>query len=115
MILVGLAVVAGTNIYNEYSMSSNRDLMVTNIQSISANSNQFYNTPKGSGGGGKSYTNWELPSSFAKTASGTITATVRANRINLNARGYETGWDKKSKVRVTAIIYPNRTAITIRN
>ena len=118
VIVVGIAVVVGINLFNANSVSSNRDGVVSDLNNLGAMAQQFYKKPVSMGGGGNSFddTNgatdaWEIPAQLDTTANGTYTLTSGDQEITIVGLGTEIGDDGSNPIQHTATINP--TQITI--
>ena len=71
VIVVGIAVVVGINLFNASSIEANRDGVVSDLNNLGAMAVQFYKKPVSMGGGGRSFTTtngaaaaWDVPTIF---------------------------------------------------
>jgi Tfp pilus assembly protein PilE len=112
VIIVGIAVVVGINVFSASAASSNREAITADLTNLASMAQQFYRKPLALGGGGNSFTGWVIPTSFNKTANMSIAvvATVAAGTVSYVAVGNETGTNGTTPVSVTMAITP--TAIT---
>ncbi len=90
VIVVGIAVVVGINLFNASSIEANRDGVVSDLNNLGAMAVQFYKKPVSMGGGGRSFntTNgapagWTIPTTLQSTANGAYTATVAAKTVTI--------------------------------
>ena len=70
VIVVGIAVVVGINLFNANAVSSNRDGVVSDLNNLGAMAQQYYKKPASMGGGGNTFTGWTVPSQLDTTANG---------------------------------------------
>ncbi len=110
VIIVGIAVVVGINLFNASAISANRDAVISDLNNLGTMAQQYYKKPTSMAGGGNKFTGWTIPGQLDTTANGTYTATVSAQSITIVGTGTETGDDGSNKVKATATITP--TAIT---
>ena len=89
VIVVGIAVVVGINLFTANAVSSNRDGVVADLTNIAANAQQFYRKPTAMGGGGYTFTGFTIPAEVDTTPNGTYTATVAAQTVTLVGKGNE--------------------------
>ncbi len=116
VIIVGIAVVVGINLFSANSSSSNRDAIVTHLLTLGSNAQLYYRKPVPLGGGGITFTNWTIPAGLSSNANGTFTATVTATSVTLVGVGTQTGNDGSTNVKVTMVIGPYAvTSTTINN
>jgi len=99
-IVVLLMISTGVSLFNNYAVSSNRENLITTLHMIADMVEAHYNKPAELGGGGGSYVGWTLPTSFRRTDMGRFSANIKANRVNLVARGVEYGEDPSKVVRI---------------
>ena len=121
VIVVGIAVVVGINLFNANAVSSNRDGVVSDLNNFGAMAQQHYKKPLAMGGGGQTFTGagvnpaqpWALPTQLDTTANGSYTAglVIAAQQVTIVGRGTELGDDASTVIRHTAIVTP--TGITI--
>ena len=110
VIVVGIAVVVGINLFNANAVSSNRDGVVSDLNNLGAMSQQFYKKPTSMGGGGNTFTGWTLPAELDTTANGNYTVTVNAQSVTIQGYGTEKA-PNGSKINHTASVGPS--AITV--
>lgn len=108
VIIVGIAVVVGINVFTASSLEANKSALVADLQTIASMSQQYYRKPTAMGGGGNTFTGWTVPSALTRTAnmSADVVATVAAQTVSLKATGTEDGSDG-AKGTVTLYINPN--------
>ncbi len=119
VILVGIAIVVGMNLYDAQQVDLNRSLMIDRINQLAVMANAYYKTPAAQGGGDGSYRGWTPPKELIgrKTELGRIIIRIRAarDRVIINTRGTLTGDDGKRPVIVRGTITPDETSIKIIN
>ena len=116
VIIVGIAVVVGINVFTVSSANSNRDAVISDLTTLAAMSQQYYRKPTAMGGGGNTFTGWSVPTSLSSTANGSYAETVTASSITLVGTGNEIGNDGSDSVQVTMVVGPNQiTSTTINN
>ncbi len=115
VIVVGIAVVVGINLFNANAVSANRDGVVSDLNNLGVMAQQFYKKPASMGGGANTFTGWTVPSQLDTTANGTYTATVAAQTVTLVGIGTETGTDGSTKVKATATVTPTAITVAINN
>jgi hypothetical protein len=111
VIVVGIAVVVGINLFNANAVSSNRDGVVSDLNNLGAMAQQFYKKPTSMGGGGNTFTGFTLPLELDSTANGSYTAGFVVAAQQVTIVGYGTENNAGSKIQHTATVSP--TAITI--
>ena len=94
VIIVGIAVAAGIQMFGKSAVTANRDAVVHDCMTIASYAQQYYKKPAEMGGGGHAFTgltlaklNWP-----ASNANGSYTLTVvDADNITVAGTGVETG------------------------
>ena len=74
VIVVGIAVVVGINLFNANAEEANKDGIVSDTTNLGAMAQQYYKKPTSMGGGGNTFTSWVIPNSLDSTANGTYVA-----------------------------------------
>jgi hypothetical protein len=94
VVIVGIAVGVGIAIFGSTSVSSNRDAIVNDLQNLGANAYQFKIRPGTLGGGGGSYTGYQIPRSLRPNANATYSTSAVSNKsitfLATSAVGYGT-------------------------
>jgi hypothetical protein len=116
VIVVGIAVVVGINLFNANAVSSNRDGVVSDLNNLGAMAQQFYKKPVSMGGGGNTFTGFALPTELDSTANGSYTAgfVVAAQSVTIVGYGTENGTNG-SKIQHTATVSPTSIGIVKNN
>jgi hypothetical protein len=70
VIIVGIAVVVGINLFNANAEESAKDTIVSEGTNLGAMAQQFYKKPKALGGGGNSFANFKIPTKLDSTLAG---------------------------------------------
>lgn len=113
VIIVGVAIVVGINVFGANAISSARDGMVADLNNLGANAQQFYRKPSAMGGGSYSFTGWTIPPELDTTVFGIYTATVSAQSVTVVGVGFEK--DAGNFIQHTATITQNLTTIIKNN
>jgi hypothetical protein len=74
VIVVGIAVVVGINLFNASAEEANKDGIVSDCTNLGAMAQQYYKKPSSMGGGANSFVGWSIPSGLDSTANGTYVA-----------------------------------------
>ena len=115
VIVVGIAVVVGINLFNANATSANRDGVISDLNNLGAMGQQYYKKPTSMGGGGNTFTGWTIPTGLDSTANGTYTKTVAAQTLTLIGTGNEIGTDGTEKVKATATVTGNSITVAVDN
>ncbi|MFA7287558.1 MAG: hypothetical protein WC055_01630 [Melioribacteraceae bacterium] len=114
-IAVGLMIAVGINIYNEYSIETSRNEIVSQLQNLCVMAQMHFKKPSETGGGGGSFSGFILPKQFKKTDYGTFSANVKNNQIKFIGKGDDIGKNGKTQIRAVATIKANGFTIKINN
>ena len=115
VIVVGIAVVVGINLFNANAISANRDAVVSDLNNLGAMAQQYYKKPASMGGGANTFTNWTIPTGLDSTANGTYTISVAAQTVTIVGLGTEKGNDKTTAVKATATVTPTAITVAVNN
>ncbi len=105
IIVVGVAVVVGINLFSANAIEAKRNNVINDLIHLASDAQKYYKTPKSMGGGSQSFTGWEIPAKLKTNADGSFTATVTVDNVILIGVGNQvvTGNDSiKVKMTVTA-------------
>jgi hypothetical protein len=80
VIIVGIAVVVGINLFNANAEEAAKDGVVSDCTNLGAMAQQFYKKPLSMGGGGNTFTNFVVPANLVTTANGTYSAAPAAQQ-----------------------------------
>ena len=118
VIIVGIAVVVGINVFTASASSSNRDAITADLTNLAAMAQQYYRKPTALGGGGNSFDKFAIPATLQQTAnmSAVVTATAGTTTgISFTAKGTEDGTTAGSKTSVTVAVTPTGITTSINN
>jgi len=121
VIIVGIAVVVGINVFTASAIDANRNAIIADMTTIASMAQQHYRKPTAMGGGGNVFDNskggiaWVVPTQLDTTANGVYTATVGAQSITLVGVGMETGNDGAAGVKATMTVSPTAISTAINN
>jgi len=119
VIIVGIAVVVGINVFTSSAASSNRDSLVSSLATIGSMAEQFYRRPIALGGGGYSFAGFAIPTSLLQTANMSTNATIStagsATGISFTAVGTEIGNDGSTKTKVVLNVTPTGMMTSVTN
>ena len=115
VIIVGIAVVVGINVFSASSVQANRDAVVADMMTIGNMAFQHYKKPQMLGGGGNSFIGFEIPKQLrvsgsgtdAKTPNGNIKLTVVAGKVDIEGLGNENGTNGTSPIKYTLEVNPS--------
>ncbi|MBS3945031.1 MAG: hypothetical protein KGZ42_05995 [Melioribacter sp.] len=116
VIIVGIAVVVGINVFTASSTQANRDAVIADMTNLASLAHQYYRKPQQLGGGGNSFIGWTVPSQLVTTGNGTYAANPEAQQVTIVGTGNEKGNNGTSNVQATMVVGPNAiTSTTINN
>jgi hypothetical protein len=110
VIIVGIAVVVGINLFNANAEESTKDGIVSDCTNLGAMAQQFYKKPTSMGGGGNSFTGgtgWSIPGDgvpggLDSTAYGTYTRVNADQSVTITGTPHpENGYDWTVETTVT--------------
>lgn len=121
VIIVGIAVVVGINVFTASSVNANRDAVIADLTTLASMAQQYYRKPIAMGGGGQSFdastgsggAPWTIPAQLDTTANGIYTPTVGAQSVTLVGTGTEKNGG--SPVKVTMTVSPTAISTVINN
>jgi Tfp pilus assembly protein PilE len=118
VIIVGIAVVVGINVFTASAASSNRDAITADLTNLAAIAQQYYRKPTALGGGGNSFLGFVIPAALTTTANMSVAATatgLSATNCTLTATGTEKGTNGTSNVSVVVTVTPTGISTAISN
>ena len=117
IVVVLAAIVIGINLFNSNSVESNRDQIISNLVTLSADAQAYYKKQTQYGGGAGSYEGWTIPDYFSKYESGKIKVKIKqkGTKVVLIGTGIEKGKNGNRKVRIKATVTQSGTTIDITN
>ena len=104
VIVVGIAVVVGINLFNASAEEANKDGIVSDCTNLGAMAQQYYKKPASMGGGANEFTGWTIPAGLLATANGTYSAAPTATNVVITGTPLEYGWTIVTTVDATTII-----------
>ncbi|OGU73256.1 MAG: hypothetical protein A2V93_03040 [Ignavibacteria bacterium RBG_16_34_14] len=118
VIVVGIAVVVGINLFNANAVSSNRDGVVSDLNNLGAMAQQHYKKPGSMGGGSNTFNTggpigngWEIPSQLDTTANGNYSAALTAQSVTITGTGTEKN-DAGQNIQHQAVVSPTSITVT---
>ncbi len=122
VIIVGIAVVVGINVFTASAIEANRNAVMSDLTNLASMAQQHYRKPVAMAGGGNTFdgsgstpkgTKWSIPTQLVTTANGTYSATVKAQSVVLVGEGTEK--NGKSVVKVTMTVTPTSFSSKVDN
>jgi len=87
VIIVGIAVVVGINVFTASSINANRDAVISDLTTLAAMAQQYYRKPTAMGGGGNSFASFSIPSSLESTANGSYSIKTAGTKTSIAFTG----------------------------
>jgi Tfp pilus assembly protein PilE len=116
VIIVGIAVVVGINVFTASSSQANRDAVIADLTNLASLAQQYYRKPTALGGGGNAFTGWTIPGSIDTTGNGTYaTTTVSATQVVIVGTGNELGTNGTGNVQATMTVTASDISTAINN
>ncbi|MDR3610453.1 MAG: hypothetical protein P4L27_07825 [Ignavibacteriaceae bacterium] len=121
VIVVGIAVVAGINLFSASHDESIKDELVSQCMAIGANAQQFFIKPVAMGGGGNTFNTggignagYTIPASMTGTTNGTYAQTaISATSYTITATPRVVAGKTYSFATVTCVVSPTSMATTV--
>ena len=123
VIIVGIAVVVGINVFTASSLQANNNALIADLQTIGSMAQQWYRKPVAMGGGGNSFTtangatnDWAIPLSLVQTAnmSADVVLVATDQSITLTATGNDKN-DGGADLSVLVTVSPTTVTVTTTN
>jgi Tfp pilus assembly protein PilE len=89
LIIVGIAIVVGVNVFSTSAVNVKRDNVISDLLHLASEAQRYYKTPKEMGGGSHGFTGWVIPKSLATNANGHFTVALQANNAVITGIGNE--------------------------
>jgi hypothetical protein len=71
VIIVGIAVVVGINLFNANAEEACKDGIVSDCTNLGSMAQQYYKKPASMGGGNNTFDGWDIPVNLAESVNGT--------------------------------------------
>ena len=115
VIIVGIAIVVGINLFQNSAVDSNRSAVIQDLNTLATKAQAYYKKPASQGGGGNSFVGFAIPTGFGTTANGTYTINTAgtATTIVFKGVGNEKGDDGATGVTQTATVTNSSATPTI--
>ncbi|NNG28073.1 MAG: hypothetical protein HKM87_11135 [Ignavibacteriaceae bacterium] len=89
IIIVGIAIAVSMELFRASAIDGKRDLLVSECSNIATIAIEYYKKPKDMGGGGKTFTGWQIPTQLVTTMNGSYSAIVSLNNVVITGTGTE--------------------------
>ena len=122
LILVGViavifAIVIGISLFTVEASETNRDELVSTLNSLGNMAQEYYLTPTTLGGGSRKFKNWKIPKAYMKFEGGKfkVKSNNKGQEVTITATGTAKGRNNKKKVKVEATVMPTKMKIKTLN
>lgn len=135
VIIVGIAIAVGINMFQTNAVDSNRQAVIGDVMNLGAKAHRYFRTPQSLAGGGQTFNGFFLtsrentnangqfalsttePSGTSNVTAGTdsITGTTSTSHIYIVASGVEIGNDNTNYVKVFADVTGSGVTTTVLN
>ena len=89
VIVVGVAIAVSITLFRANAIDRKRELLVNESHNIGSIAISYYKRPIMIGGGGQTFTGWQIPSALQSTVNGSYTAQVSASNVVIIGTGTE--------------------------
>ncbi len=107
VIVVGIAVVVGINLFNANAEEANKDGIVSDATNLGAMAQQYYKKPASMGGGANKFSGWTIPTGLVSTANGDYAAPDGDQEVVITGTPFSVNlynWTVQTTVSPTAIV-----------
>lgn len=114
VIIIGIAVVVGINLFNEHSIDQKRELLIAECVNLASMAQKYYKTPKEFGGGGRDFTNWTIHNLLKQSENGDFDfeSESEIDKVIINAKG-NVNVAGEDMVEVNITIFPDEYLVEI--
>jgi len=115
MIVVGIAIIVSVETFGNNATAANRDNVIADLNNLISISIHHYKKPVTMGGGGNSFSNWNIPAGLDSSLNGTYSATPSDQTLFIIANGTELGNDGSTPILIHANVTPTTYTLSIMN
>ena len=132
VIIVGIAVVVGINLFNSSAKDAGRDQVISQLTNLASKAQQYYKKPTSLGGGNNAFAGFALAasedsssignfvvSSTAVTSTAAVTpgttAATSAQEVWIVGSGFDNGNNGTDKVKAVTHVTPTNITTTVLN
>lgn len=106
VIIVGIAIVVGINLFTAGAEEANKDGITADLVNLASLAQQHYRKPAAMGGGDNTFTGFAIPTQLASTANGSYAAVVAAQTVTITG----TPIDATYNWTIVTTVTPNNVA-----
>lgn len=111
VIIVGIAVVVGINVFTAQSEESTKDAIVSDCTTLGAMAQYYFRRPTSMSGGSNSFAGWTIPNNLDTTANGTYAITQAGDATDVEVTGSPLGSTGYTWTVVTTITSNDITSV----
>jgi hypothetical protein len=89
LIIIAIAIIIGIDLFTASSAENKRDLVINECVNLATLAQQYYKKPTILGGGGNSFSGWQIPNGLKQSINGSFTEQVSADQIIITGTGTE--------------------------
>ena len=89
VIIVGIAVIVGMNVFFANAVNAKRDNVISDLLHLASEAQRYYKTPTSMGGGSNNFTGWVIPKGLETNANGHFTVALQADNVVITGIGNE--------------------------
>lgn len=118
VIIVGIAIVSGINLFAASAEQANRDAVMSDLLTLSSMARAYYHRPAVLGGGGDSFASFTIPAAMAQTANGTLAHIQTGHgpdHMHFEGTGTVTGTNGTDPIRIEVRITISETKVSKKN
>ena len=121
VIIVGIAVAVGIQMFSSSAATANFDAVINDLQKMASDAQGWFRKPVSLGGGGRDFTTLTLASIGAPTSNANATYTIAsapaqaATVVTFRGQGVEDGDDVAGNVDVRLAVYADSTRLFVDN
>ena len=119
VIIVGIAVVVGINMFSSSAASANLEAVTSDLLNLASRAQQYYVKPSGMGGGGNSFSGITISDLTAKTSNDngaySISTAGTATLVGIQGVGVQDGDSDGTNCTVVVTVFSDSIATSVSN
>ena len=106
VIVVGVGIAMGVVLFSENAIEQKRNEVINECALLASEAQLYFRRPTALGGGGKSFSGWDIPTQYKTTEAGSFTVSaITNNEVKITGTGNEVVTDGDS-VQVVVTVTP---------
>jgi len=89
IIIVGVAIAMAIQLFRGNAIDRKREILIGESNNIGSIAISYYKKPRMMGGGGRTFTGWQIPAQLVTTVNGSYTAQVSEDNVIIIGTGTE--------------------------